>query len=144
MGRIKNKTMNINQQSEVEDLFKRINKNIQKNNKCSLANEDMNKVRAFVVQSQRPMQAVRLLQKEREERDIDDRFNRQKEDIIAKAKQLDDEGKQFALMQQDMTSQVQNDISAMVKNQLKRKEEAKKLSMAEKMVKQHKETISEL
>jgi hypothetical protein len=39
------------------------------------------------------MQAVRLLQKEREERDIDNRFNRQKEDIIAKAKQLDDEGK---------------------------------------------------
>jgi hypothetical protein len=44
------------------------------------------------------MQAVRLLQKEREERDIDDRFTRQKEEIISKAKQLDDEGKQFASM----------------------------------------------
>jgi hypothetical protein len=47
--------MNINQQSEVEDLFKRINKNILRNRNCSLPDEDMNKVRAFVVQSQRPM-----------------------------------------------------------------------------------------
>ena len=60
----------------MEDLFKRINKNIRKNHKCNMEDSDMNKVRAFVVQSQRPMQAVRLLQKEREERDIDDRFNR--------------------------------------------------------------------
>ena len=45
------------------------------------------------------MQAVRLLQKEREERGIDERFNRQKEEIIAKAKMLDKEGKQFAEMQ---------------------------------------------
>jgi hypothetical protein len=74
--------MNINQQSEVEDLFKRINKNIRRDHKCSMHDEDMNKVRAFVVKSQRPTQAVRLLQKEREERDIDERFNRQKEDII--------------------------------------------------------------
>ena len=62
------------------------------------------------------MQAVRLLQKEREERDIDDKFTRQKEEIISKAKQLDDEGKQFASMQSEMTSTVQNDISSMVKN----------------------------
>ena len=32
------------------------------------------------------MQAVRLLQKEREEREIDERFTQQKEDIISKAK----------------------------------------------------------
>ena len=87
------------EQSEVEDLFKRINKRIQQNGKCNLQDGDMNKVRAHVIQSQRPMQAVRLLQKEREERGIDERFNRQKEEIIAKAKMLDEEGKQFAEMQ---------------------------------------------
>ena len=87
----------------MEDLFKRVNKDIHKNNKFALEDTDLNKVRAYVVQSQRPMQAVRLLQKEREERDIDDKFNKQKEDIISKAKQLDEEGKAFAAMQQEMT-----------------------------------------
>jgi len=52
------------------------------------------------------MQAVRLLQKEREERDIDERFNRQKDEIISKAKQLDEEGKLFAEMQKEMTAEV--------------------------------------
>jgi hypothetical protein len=55
----------------------------------------MNKVRAFVVQSQRPLQAVRLLQKEREEREVDEKFTTQKEDIINKAKTLDEEAKNF-------------------------------------------------
>ena len=81
--------MNINQQSEIEELFRRINKNISKNQKSKISDEDLNRVRAFVVQSQRPLQAVRLLQKEREEREIDDRFTSQKEEIIAKAKELD-------------------------------------------------------
>jgi hypothetical protein len=46
-------------------------------------------VRAYVVQSQRPLQAVRLLQKEREERETDDNFTRQKEEIIARAREVD-------------------------------------------------------
>jgi hypothetical protein len=56
--------MNINQQSEIDELFKRINKDLQKNPKYKITPEELNKVRAFVVQSQRPLQAVRLLQKE--------------------------------------------------------------------------------
>ena len=53
--------MNINQQSEIEELFRRINKNISKNQRSKINDEDLNRVRAFVVQSQRPLQAVRLL-----------------------------------------------------------------------------------
>ena len=87
--------MNINQQSEIEELFRRINKNISKNQKSKISDEDLNRVRAFVVQSQRPLQAVRLLQKEREEREIDDRFTSQKEEIIAKAKELDQAKQEF-------------------------------------------------
>ena len=41
------------------------------------------------MQSQRPLQAVRLLQKEREERDTDENFTKQKEEIIARAKEVD-------------------------------------------------------
>ena len=41
--------MNINQQSEVEDLFKRVNKDIHKNNKFAMEDTDLNKVRAYVV-----------------------------------------------------------------------------------------------
>merc|ERR1712195_200187 len=43
-----------------------------------------------------------------------------------------------------MTSTVQNDISSMVKNQLKRKEEAKNLKEAERKVKEHNATIETL
>ena len=87
--------MNINQQAEIEELFRRIQKAQAKNSKQKVSDEDLNKVRAFVVQSQRPLQAVRLLQKEREEREVDDKFTGQKEEIIQKAKQLDEEAKQF-------------------------------------------------
>ncbi len=66
--------MNINQQSEIEELFKRISKTQAKNNKTKVSDDDINKVRAYVVQSQRPLQAVRLLQKEREEREVDEKF----------------------------------------------------------------------
>ena len=41
--------MNINQQSEIEELFKRINKSMAKNSKTKVSDEDLNKVRAFVV-----------------------------------------------------------------------------------------------
>ena len=98
--------MNINQQSEIEELFRRINKNISKNQKSKISDEDLNRVRAFVVQSQRPLQAVRLLQKEREEREIDDRFTQQKEEIIAKAKDLDEAKKEFMIKQQRMTESI--------------------------------------
>lgn len=99
--------MNINQQSEIEELFRRINKNISKNQKSKISDEDLNRVRAFVVQSQRPLQAVRLLQKEREEREIDDKFTQQKEEIIAKAKDLDEAKKEFMIKQQRMTESIQ-------------------------------------
>ena len=61
-------------QSEIEELFKRISKTQAKNNKTKVSDDDINKVRAYVVQSQRPLQAVRLLQKEREEREVDEKF----------------------------------------------------------------------
>ncbi len=82
MQKLYNRKMNINQQSEIEELFKRISKTMAKNTKQKISDEDLNKVRAYVVQSQRPLQAVRLLQKEREEREIDEKFTAQKEDII--------------------------------------------------------------
>ena len=61
-------------QVEIERLFHRINKDTQKNHKYKISEEDLNKVRAFAVSSQRPLQAVRLLQKEREERETDEAF----------------------------------------------------------------------
>ena len=133
--------MNINQQSEIEELFRRINKNISKNQKSKINDDDLNKVRAFVVQSQRPLQAVRLLQKEREEREIDDKFTQQKEEIIAKAKDLDEAKKEFMVKQQRMTESIQQDIQTMIKSQLKRKKEDERLAQFNKTVTQHQITI---
>ena len=70
---------------------------------------------------------MRLLQKEREEREVDDKFMTQKDEIIQKAKQLDEEAKQFTEKQKQMTATVQSDIAVMVKNQIKRKKEDEKL-----------------
>ena len=43
--------MNPNQDADIEDLFKRINKSIQRNDKSRIVEEDLNRVRAYVVQS---------------------------------------------------------------------------------------------
>ena len=43
--------MNPNQEADIEDLFKRINKSIQRNDKSRIVEEDLNRVRAYVVQS---------------------------------------------------------------------------------------------
>ena len=136
--------MNINQQSEIEELFRRIKKSQAKNPRQKVSDEDMNKVRAFVVQSQRPLQAVRLLQKEREEREVDEKFTTQKEDIIQKAKTLDEEAKNFVEKQNQMTAQVTSDIAIMVKNQLKRKKECEKSKEYENKIINYKEEIETL
>lgn len=119
--------MNINQQSEIDELFNRINKNMSKNPNSKISDEDLTRVRAFVVQSQRPLQAVRLLQKEREERQIDERFTQQKEDIIAKAKELDDQKKQFLERQRKVLADIAADKQQILKNQQKRKKEDERL-----------------
>ena len=136
--------MNINQQSEIEELFRRIKKSQAKNPRQKVSDEDMNKVRAFVVQSQRPLQAVRLLQKEREEREVDEKFTTQKEDIIQKAKTLDEEAKNFVEKQNQMTAQVTSDIAIMVKNQLKRKKECEKSQEYDKKITDYKKEIETL
>ena len=126
--------MNINQQSEIEELFRRINKNISKNQRSKINDEDLNRVRAFVVQSQRPLQAVRLLQKEREEREIDDRFTTQKEEIIAKAKELDQAKQEFQIKQKRMVEVIESDIQSILKSQLKRKKEDERLAQFNKQL----------
>ena len=77
---------------------------------------DLEKVRAFVVQSQRPLQAVRLLQKEREEREIDEEFTSWKEKIIAQAKELDEEKKQFLIEQQEVLDSIASDKQQIINN----------------------------
>jgi len=59
---------------EMDTLFSRIDKTIRKNSKSKVNDDDLNTIRAFLVSQQRPLQAVRLLQKEREERETDAKF----------------------------------------------------------------------
>ena len=98
-----------------------------KNPNSKISDEDLTRVRAFVVQSQRPLQAVRLLQKEREERTIDEQFTQQKEDIIAKAKELDEQKKQFLERQRKVLADIAADKQQILKNQQKRKKEDERL-----------------
>lgn len=41
--------MNINQQAEIDGLFRKIDKSLQKKNKAEISEDDLNKVRAYVV-----------------------------------------------------------------------------------------------
>ena len=52
------------------------------------------------------MQAVRLLQKEREERDTDENFTTQKEEIIARARDLESQKKLYKEEQKKMIEEV--------------------------------------
>lgn len=56
------------------------------------------------------MQAVRLLQREREERVTDDKFNSQKEQIISDAQKLEIEKNKFKDEQQKMINKVKKQI----------------------------------
>jgi hypothetical protein len=61
-----------------------------RDHKHKFTDGDLNEGRAVVVMSQRPLQAVRLLEKERMEREINDEFTQRKEKIIEKARELEE------------------------------------------------------
>ena len=67
------------------------------------------------------MQAVRLLQKEREERDTDENFTSQKEEIIARARELDAQRQKYKEEQQKMIDDVTEKTVILQQNSLKRK-----------------------
>ena len=149
--------MNTNQQAEIEELFRRINKSIQKNSKQKISEDDLNKVRAYVVQSkypfllilsvflgQRPLQAVRLLQKEREERDTDENFTTQKEDIIARARDLDAQRTKYKEEKQLMIDEVSEQTSQLQLYSLKRKMEEEKLQKEKKEIGNKRDDIDKL
>lgn len=90
--------MNIGQQVGIEKLIYKINKNP----KDTISDQDLNKLRAYVIKSQRPLQAVKLLEKEKEEREADYNFIKQKEEIIEKAQTLEQEKSKFKKDQMEM------------------------------------------
>jgi len=120
--------MNIGQQVGIEKLFGKINKTLQKNPKETISDSDLNKLRAYVIKSQRPLQAVKLLEKEREEREADYKFIKQKEEIIEQAQSLESEKAKFKRDQMEMIKQVKDSMGTIIQNANKRKlEEAKKV-----------------
>ncbi|CDW75696.1 gtp-binding protein [Stylonychia lemnae] len=92
----------------------------------------------------RPLQAVRLLQKEREERETDDKFSTQKEDIIQQAQELERRKNEFKKEQQNMINYVRDQISVITQNANKRKNEEAKLEQEKAAIEQKKAQIVEL
>ena len=41
--------MNVKPQGEIEELFQRVNKNYQRNDRARISEEDLNKMRSYVV-----------------------------------------------------------------------------------------------
>ena len=136
--------MNIGQQVGIEKLFSKINKSLQKNPNETISDSDLNKLRAYVIKSQRPLQAVKLLEKEKEEREADYNFIKQKEEIIEKAINLDREKDEFKKNQMQMINKVKASMSTIIQNANKRKLEEQKKLKEENEIKQKTEKIKEL
>ena len=90
------------------------------------------------------MQAVRLLQKEREERDTDENFTSQKEEIIARARDLDAQRQKYKDEQQKMISDVTDKTVILQQNSLKRKNEEEKLTKERAEIEKKKREIHDL
>ena len=58
---------------------------------------------------------------------VDEKFTLQKDDIIAKAKDLDREAKNFKNLQTETVAEVANDIETAKKNQIQRKKKDEEL-----------------
>ena len=96
------------------------------------------------MRSQRPLQQVRLLQREREERNADEQFLRQKEEIIDKAQKLEKEKNQFRQKQQDMINKVKMNIGIITQNANKRKNEELKAENENQQILDKKTKIQDL
>jgi len=90
------------------------------------------------------LQAVRLLQKEREERDTDENFTSQKEEIIARARELDAQRQKYKDEQQKMISDVTDKTVILQQNSLKRKNEEEKLTKERAEIEKKKREIHDL
>lgn len=79
---------NITPANDLSQLFKDDNKKLFQKN-YEIEDFELDKGRAFLVATQRPSIAIRLLQKEREEKEVDEEFRHSKKVIIERAVQLD-------------------------------------------------------
>lgn len=82
------------------------------------------------------MQAVRLLQREREERETDEKFNSQKEQIIADAQKLELEKNKFKEEQQKMINKVKKEIDTITKQYNMKQQEEAKLENEQRIIKE--------
>ena len=77
---------------------------------------------------------MRLLQKEREERDTDENFTTQKEDIISRARDLDAQRTKYREEKQKMIDEVSEQTAQLQLYSLKRKMEEEKLAKEKKEI----------
>ena len=100
-------------------------------------------MRAFIVREQRPLQAVRLLQKEREERTTDDAFTAQKEQILQDAKKLDIKRQKYKEEQQAMIKEVSAKTVELQQNSQKRWIEEEKLRKEQEAIEDKRRKLEE-
>lgn len=98
-----------------------------------------------MVKSQRPLQVVvRLLEKEKEEREVDQNFKRQEDEIFEKAQQIEDDKKAFEKNQTKQIRLVKSKMQEIIDNANKRKLEEEKKRAEEKEIAAKEAKIKEL
>jgi hypothetical protein len=91
---------------DVNKFLKKINKEIAKNPKADISDEDLNRMRGYIISAAPPSYSLKLLQKKREDRDADKAFQDQLEDIIKRAAELDNKTSEYFKAQEDMKAEV--------------------------------------
>ena len=127
-----------NRQADINGLFNALK------HKQKVSEEDLNKIRALVVQSQRPLQAVRLLEKERNEREINEAFTQRKDAIIESAKELEATRAETKAQQDKMVREVTAKVQDLSNNGAKRKAEADKLQREQLEIENKQKEIKQL
>lgn len=113
--------------------------------KCAPMSSKVSEIlRLIVALGQRPLQAVRLLQREREERETDEKFNSQKEKIIADAQKLENEKNKFKEEQQEMINKVKKEINTITKQYNMKQQEEAKLENEQRIIKEKQSQIEDL
>lgn len=80
-------------------------------------------MRAYVIESQSSPKSVVLLQKEMELRELDRKFDVKQDQIVDRAKKLDEKKFNFKIVQKEMVEKVKKEMQSIVAEADKRRKE---------------------
>ena len=101
----------------IEKTLSKIDGKLTQNPHYLIPDNELDNLRAFVVQHSEPIQAIKLLMKQREEREVEEEYHTKLENIVQSAEEIEQKTDQYVQEQQKMMSKIDSES-----NQLKKAE----------------------